>query len=50
MTARGGRRCPGLSDGACKAALEALTRSASVDLGPLGITVNAVSLGPVQTG
>jgi 3-oxoacyl-[acyl-carrier protein] reductase len=39
-----------VSYGASKAALEALTRSAAVELGPLGITVNAVSLGPVQTG
>jgi len=36
--------------GASKAALEALTRSVAVDVGPLGITVNAVAPGPVQTG
>ena len=36
--------------GASKAALEALTRSISIEVGPLGITVNAVAPGPVQTG
>ena len=33
-----------------KLALEAYTRSAAAELGQFGITVNAVSLGPVQTG
>lgn len=36
--------------GASKAALEAFTRSTAVELGPLGITVNVIAPGPVQTG
>lgn len=39
-----------ISYGASKFALESYTRSAAVELGPVGIAVNAVSLGPVQTG
>ena len=36
--------------GATKATLEALTRSIAIEAGPLGITVNTVAPGPVQTG
>jgi 3-oxoacyl-[acyl-carrier protein] reductase len=36
--------------GASKAALEALTRAIAIEVGPLGISVNAVAPGPVQTG
>ena len=36
--------------GASKAAMEAFTRSIAIEIGPLGITVNTVSPGPVQTG
>jgi len=36
--------------GASKFALESYTRSAASELGKFGITVNVVSLGPVQTG
>jgi 3-oxoacyl-[acyl-carrier protein] reductase len=39
-----------VSYGASKYALESYTRSAAVELGRFGITVNVVSLGPVQTG
>ena len=39
-----------ISYGASKFALESYTRSAAKELGPSGIAVNAVSLGPVQTG
>ena len=36
--------------GASKAAIEALTRSIAIEVGPLGMTVNTVAPGPVQTG
>jgi 3-oxoacyl-[acyl-carrier protein] reductase len=36
--------------GASKAAVEAFTRSIAIEVGPLGITVNTVAPGPVQTG
>jgi 3-oxoacyl-[acyl-carrier protein] reductase len=36
--------------GTSKAALEAMTRAAAIELGPSSITVNAVAPGPVQTG
>jgi 3-oxoacyl-[acyl-carrier protein] reductase len=39
-----------VSYGASKLALESLTRSAARELGQFGITVNAIALGPVQTG
>jgi 3-oxoacyl-[acyl-carrier protein] reductase len=39
-----------ISYGASKFALESYTRSAATELGKFGVTVNVVSLGPVQTG
>ena len=39
-----------VSYGASKFALESYTRSSASELGKFGITVNVVSLGPVQTG
>ncbi len=47
-----GARChaSNISYGASKYSIESYTRSAAVELGPYGITVNAVSPGAVQTG
>jgi 3-oxoacyl-[acyl-carrier protein] reductase len=39
-----------VSYGASKYALESITRSAAYELGQFGITINALALGPVQTG
>lgn len=39
-----------ISYGASKAALEAYSRSAAVEMAKFGITVNIVSSGPIQTG
>lgn len=39
-----------VSYGVSKFALESLSRAAAHELGPHGITVNVVSLGPIQTG
>jgi 3-oxoacyl-[acyl-carrier protein] reductase len=39
-----------VSYGASKAALESYSRSAAMELGPFGITVNVVAPGPIQTG
>ena len=51
VSTAGAERFPSeISYGAAKFALESYTRSAAVELGRFGITVNVVSLGPVQTG
>jgi 3-oxoacyl-[acyl-carrier protein] reductase len=39
-----------ISYGASKHAMESYSRSAAIELGPYGITVNIASLGPIQTG
>jgi 3-oxoacyl-[acyl-carrier protein] reductase len=39
-----------VSYGASKHAMESYSRAAANELGPYGITVNVISLGPVQTG
>lgn len=39
-----------ISYGASKHALESFARAAARELGPMGITVNVLSLGPIQTG
>ena len=39
-----------ISYGASKAAMESFSRSAAVELGKYGITVNIVAPGPIQTG
>lgn len=39
-----------VSYGASKFALESLSRAAAVELGPVGIRVNVVAPGPIQTG
>jgi 3-oxoacyl-[acyl-carrier protein] reductase len=47
----GADRFPGeVSYGASKAALESYSRSAAMELGRYGITVNVVAPGPIQTG
>ncbi|MEJ2170139.1 MAG: SDR family oxidoreductase, partial [Desulfobacterales bacterium] len=47
-----GARChaSNVSYGASKYAIESYTRSAATELGPYGITVNAISPGALQTG
>lgn len=51
ITTDAARAFPGQTGyGTSKAALEAITRSAALDLAPRGIRVNAVAPGPVQTG
>ncbi len=51
VSTAGAERFPSeITYGASKFALESYTRSAASELGKFGITVNVVSLGPVQTG
>lgn len=51
VTTDAARAFPGqIGYGTSKAALEAFTRAAALDLGKAGIRVNAVAPGPVQTG
>jgi 3-oxoacyl-[acyl-carrier protein] reductase len=51
VSTAGAERFPSeVTYGASKFAVESYTRSAASELGKFGITVNAVSLGPVQTG
>jgi len=51
VSTAGAERFPSeISYGASKFALESYTRSAAMELGKFGITVNVISLGPVQTG
>ena len=51
VSTAGAERFPSeISYGASKFALESYTRSAAMELGKFGITVNVVSPGPVQTG
>ncbi len=51
VSTAGAERFPSeITYGASKFAVESYTRSAACELGKFGITVNVVSLGPVQTG
>jgi 3-oxoacyl-[acyl-carrier protein] reductase len=51
VSTAGAERFPSeVTYGASKFALESYTRSAATELGKFGVTVNVVSLGPVQTG
>lgn len=51
VSTAGAERFPSeITYGASKFALESYTRSAAAELGKFGISVNVVSLGPVQTG
>ncbi|MFN8589895.1 MAG: SDR family oxidoreductase [Thermomicrobiales bacterium] len=51
ISTEGADSFPGeISYGASKAALESYSRAAAIELAPLGITVNIVAPGPIQTG